>query len=360
MDKISSRHFMFIIWGTTIVSIKTNMNIFFKDGGRDTWIVIIISSLLILLFMIYIMRIIENHKYISLANVYEIALGRVPGRILIFTFVFNLVLTLIEASAVEANAMHTNIFLETPHWYLLVFFLIPAIYTVKRGLIPVVTVAIIGVFFAMVAGVNLIILTHPYKDHRYILPVLEHGITRNFLISVVKSLGLYGSLSIMFCYVKYVEDKKNLLKYATIAFLVVMQMHIVAMTGAITSFGVNRVEYLAYPKLTQTQQINLFGFLESGEFFVMFQIIGGWFTKYVLSFCALLKILKDLNYYNKYIVFYLSAFVLLAAYFVSKTLLRLEPFLNFYCYASLINFILIPLIVFTIFNIKQNKKEKNA
>lgn len=357
-DKLTSKHLLFIVWGTTIVSIKTNINVFIRDGQRDTWIAIIISSMLILLYFLYTINTCVKHNSFNFVDIYYKALGKKVGTAFLYMFILTLILTLIECAAVESNSMHTNMFIETPTWYLILFFIIPAIYTVKNGIVPVITVVIFGIFFAMLAGFNLIIMTAKYKEYRLLLPILGEGITPGFIKAVVKSLGFYGSLAIMFPFFGYIQETKKIKKYAAVALLFVIQMHIVAATGAITSFGAERVQNLAYPKLTQTQQINYFGFLESGEFFVMFQIIGGWFVKYILTFQAIIKILEDMKIQNNFIVFIISAPVLVASYFVSTCFFRLSDLLIYYSYICLANFIIIPIIIFTIFSLKQKREKK--
>jgi spore germination protein (amino acid permease) len=356
MDKLTTKHLIFIIWGTTIVSIKTNVNVFIRSGGRDTWICVAVSSFLILLFLIYILKIFKRNNTFSFTKIYKVALGNFLGTILLMFMIFTLILTLIECSAVEANAMHTNIFIETPTWYLAAFFVIPAIYTVKKGITPIITVTIIGMLLAMLAGINLVILTSSYKNYNYLRPILANGITLDILFTIVRLLGFYGSLIILFPYISYVKDKTKLIRHSIIGLLVVIQMLIISFTGAIATFGAGRVTDIAYPKLLQTQEINYFGFLESGELFVMFQIIGGWFVKYILTFFITLKLINDLNLKNKYIAYPITIIVFLCGYWASSNLFRLTSLLNYYAYISLVNFIIIPLIVFTIFNIKNKNK----
>jgi spore germination protein (amino acid permease) len=358
MDKLSSNHLMFIIWGTTIVSMKTNANIFIRDGGRDSWLSMFIASLVILTFLIYILGIYKKNGIYTFSSIYKIALGNVMGTLFLIMFALTLMLTLLEASSVEANAMHTNIFIETPTWYLALFFVIPAIYTVRKGITPIIIVTIIGIVFAIIAGVNLVILTSRYKDYKYLFPIMSEGITPGFIKSFLKALGFYGSLTILFPYLSYVKDKTKLKKHAVLGLLFVIQMHVVSITGAITAFGPERSTQLAYPKLTQTQEINYFGFLESGEFFVMFQIIGGWFVKYILAFFIILKILREINIKNKYVIYIISLIIYLGTYYFSNNLFFLTKFLSYYAYVCIINLIIIPSAVFTIFNLR-NKKNLN-
>ena len=54
MDKLNTKHLMFIIWGTSIVAMKTYPNVFIANGGRDSWISVIIASIFfIFLFYFY-------------------------------------------------------------------------------------------------------------------------------------------------------------------------------------------------------------------------------------------------------------------------------------------------------------------
>jgi spore germination protein (amino acid permease) len=357
MDKLTTKHLMFIIWGTTIVSMKTNANIFIRDGGRDSWISMFLASMVILTFLIYILGIYKKNNIYSFSTVYKTALGNVMGTVFLILFVLTLMLVLLEAASVEANAMHTNIFIETPSWYLALFFVIPAIYTVRKGITPIIIITIIGIIFAILAGINLVILTARYKDYKYLLPIMSEGITPGFIKSFLKALGFYGSLAILFPFLSYVKDKTKLKRDAVLGLLFVIQMHVVSITGAITAFGPERSTQLAYPKLTQTQEINYFGFLESGELFVMFQIIGGWFVKYILSFFIILHLLKEINIKNKYIVYLISLIIYLATYYFSNNLFFLTKYLSYYAYICLINFIIIPALVFTIFNIRNKGKK---
>jgi spore germination protein (amino acid permease) len=359
MEKINGKHLMFIIWGLIIVSIKTNINVFIRDGGRDSWITITIASFITLFFLLYCVKTSLLQQDLNLVKIYRKSVGNFFGNIFLFFFVLTLLLTLIEAASVEANSMHTNMLIETPVWYFSIFFIIPAIYTVKKGLTPVIFVAIIGIILAMLAGINLVILTSKYKNYSYLLPIMKDGVTPGLIRSLIKALGFYGNIIILLPFFSFVKEKKSIKKYCLVAVLIVIQMHIVSVVGAIASYGAERVVNISYPKLNQTQEINYFGFLESGELFVMFQIIGGWFVKYVITFFALLKIIKEMNINNKYLVYVISLIVFILTYYPATNIFFLNKFLNFYAYICLLNYMIIPFIIFTIFKFR-NKENTSA
>lgn len=361
MDKFSPRHFAFLILATTIVSLKTYPAIYTRDGNRESWVAMIIASGLILAFFIYVLRIIKKTKCFSLYKIYTTALGTRAGNIFIGLFIITLFITLIESAAVEANSMHTNMLLEAPVWYLLLFFIVPALYTVRKDLVAVITVTLIGIVLIFIAGINLSILTARYKHFLSIFPIFNEGIRLGFITCLLKILGLYGCVTITLPYIsKVIDDKNTLVKSSVIGLLLVIQMQIVSATGLLMTFEPNVLNSLSYPKLLQTQQVSYLRFLEFGELYVMLQILGGWLLKYVVTFYGLLILLKELNLKRKTLIilsYIISVIVFAGAYFIGDNLFILFKLLNYYSYMCLINFILLPIIVFTIFSVK-NKNNK--
>jgi len=57
MDKFSSRHFLAIILAVSIVSLKTYPTIYIQNGMRDSWIAMIIASVIILFFFMSLINI---------------------------------------------------------------------------------------------------------------------------------------------------------------------------------------------------------------------------------------------------------------------------------------------------------------
>lgn len=360
MDKLSSRHFIFIILGTSIVSYKTYPNILIRYGRRDSWISVLIASILIILYISYILKVFTKTKCYNLYEIYTSALGKTFGDILFILFAFTLFLTLVESASMEANSMHQNMILETPPWYILLFFIITTAYCVKKGLRPLMITTLIGITFVMLAGTNLGILTQKYKDNKYLYPILQHGFDKNMILATINALGLYGGIAITLPYVSDVADKHRLIKNALVGILIVVQMEIYSTIGIITTFGYKRALTIFYPKLIQTQLVSHFDFLESGELFVMLQIIGGWFIKYTLTFYALLKLIEI--FYNKpknNAIWVISILVFILSFFASRNGFLLFKILIYYNYIALVNFIIMPLIVFAIYSARASASKSN-
>lgn len=360
MDKFTSKHYAFLILATGIVSIKTYPGIFIKDGGRESWIAIIIASILILGFYTYMVGICKKYNCYSFYKIYEKALGGKLSKVFIGLFMITLFLTLVESASAEANSMHTNMLLNTPVWYLLLFFIVPIIYTIRKDMVAVITVTMIGIVLIMIAGINLSILTAKYKSFERLFPVFSHGLHKGFFISIIKMVGLYGGISITLPYLSKIAHTKKIIKHTAVGLLIVIQMQILAVAGVIMTFGVDYVKSMPYPKLIQTQQVSYMRFLEFGELYVMLQIVGGWILKYVVAFYAILLLAKEFNVKKKHLVYMtyiISALVYIASYFIANNLFVLFSFFNIYSYVCFVNFIVIPFIIFTVFAVKMDKEK---
>lgn len=357
MDKLSTKHFMFFIFGTSIVTLKTYPSLLIQSGGRETWVIFILASILLFFYYISIINTCKKLNIYDITEIYRKALGKYLGVFLISFFYFNIFLSVVESSALEANSMHTNMFIETPIWYLQLLFIIPAIYTLTKNLNAIKICSLIGLIFIFLAGINLAILSAKYKQYKLLFPIFPDGVNTSHITTLIKVLGGYGSMAISLPYLKFVNDKTHLKKHSIIAVIIVIQMEIVSIMGVISSFGDARASTIFYPKLIQTQLINYFGFLESGEFFVMLQMVGGWFVKYIISFYILLLFLKDIFIdYKHSILFIVSGIVFALSFLVAKNNLALFKTLNYYLYISFFNYILIPLIIVAIVRLRALKQ----
>ncbi|MBU3172290.1 GerAB/ArcD/ProY family transporter [Clostridium estertheticum] len=352
MDKLNTKHLMFIIWGTSIVAMKTYPNVFIINGGRDSWISVIIASILIFLYFIYILYVCKKNNCYNMDEIYHKAIGRTMGDIFLILFILSLIVSLMESASVESNAIHVNLLQETPTWFLLLFILMPAIYVTKKGTRAITIVVIIGISLIMVAGITLAVLTAPYKKYNYLLPIMANGVTQSFILSVIKALGCYSGIAACIPFLSSVCNKPKIIKHSIIAILIVIQMEIFANIGVLTTFSLVRVIGINYPKLIQTQLVSYFSFIEGGEFFVMLQMVGGWFIKYVLVLNAILILIKRLSFFNKYTIYIITLLVFIFSYFLSAKVVLLYKFLNIYVYFSVISLILIPTIIFSIFYFK--------
>jgi spore germination protein (amino acid permease) len=347
---------------SSIVSLKTYPVIFLKDGGRDSWVAVIISSIILIICYDYIIRIWINRDCHSLKEVFESGCGKFLGKIFLSLFAGTLFFTIVECAVVETDIIHFNLFIESPQWYVLFFIILPGIYVVKKGKNAVIVTIIFAMVISIINGINLYFLTFPYKKYNRLFPLFENGLNYGFFIAVIKSLGLFATAAIALVYLSEVKKTKKLRLCTLISTIFIAQMIISSITGILATFTVERAAAITFPKLIQTQLISYFGFIANGEFYVIFQVLAGWLAKYIITFFALLIILRELRIdklFNMNVLPYsISALVYVIAYVISNNLLSMFQFVNVYCYTCLINFLIIPIVIFTIFAIRT--KHKNS
>ncbi|MDR7871088.1 MAG: endospore germination permease [Tissierellaceae bacterium] len=362
MDKFNSGHFIFLILGVSIVSLKTYPRVFLENGMRDSWIAVIISSIIIFLLFLYIIGGWKKSEEKNFVKIYQLTLGKTFGNIFIFLFILTLFLTLIECASVEADSMHQNMLLDTPKWFFILYLIVPAIFVVNKNIVAIVTISIIGIVLIMIAGINLGFLTISYKDYRMLLPIFDDGITSGFLLSILETLGLYGFISIVLPYLSRIQDKRNkITRDSIIALIILIQMEIISTSGILMTFTPERAVSMNYPKLLQTQMVSYFQFLDFGELYVMLQIVGGWLLKYILTFYAILLILEEYKISKKNLKIFtciISAMAYAGAYYASRNSFIMFELLDAFQYISLFNFVLVPFVVFSILRVK-NYRSKN-
>ena len=363
MDRFSPKHFIFLMLATGIVSLKTYPVVVIQHSGRDSWVALIAASALIAAYFLFAISTLKEARDVTLTQVYQQSFGKILGGFLILLFGLTVFATLLEAACIEADSMHQNMLVETPNWLFILLFVLPALYVVRKDLVAVVIITIIGVFFIMLAGIHLGILTTQQKDIRMLFPVFEEGITPGFWLSMLKALGMYGFLSITLPYLTKIQYQRGLLtKYSVIGLIIIIQMEIVSITGIFMTFSVQEAQSYYYPKLVQTHLVSYFSMLEFGELYVMLQILGGWLLKYLIAFHALLQMMESFKMKPRAIYiscFVITALVLVGAYLLSYTSLRLFRALEYLPWISLVNFILIPTVAFILFR-RKNKRTPPA
>ncbi len=363
MNKISSKHFILFIIGVSIISIKTYMSVFIDIGGRDTWLASLIAGLIFIAFLLCITNI---YKATNASDINEIFLKALPkplGLLFLFIFILALFINAVESAAVEANVLHTTLFIDTPVWYALIFFIAPSLFIFTKKIRTLLIFIVISVFLFILNGVAFFILSQMYKDINYLLPVLGTGLTSKFFITILLVLGSLSSFMIAIPFIKFIDKNEHISKHSFYSGLIVIAFVVISFVGAITAFGPFRAANIFYPEFVLSQRIEIAGFLEFGELFFIIQTVIGFFVKYLLSSYSILLIL-DKFCKNKplfigiytFLTYVLSNFLGVNNFYLYKTLKYIQVI-------NLIAFIILPLIVFAIYYLKfKNRKisSKNA
>lgn len=358
MNKLSAKHFVLFIFGVTFISFKTYSSLFIAEGGRDTWIYTIIAYLIFSLFAMYLIYIMDSRKTYDLTQVFTLGLSKTLGNILLFIFSIGLFLAALEAATVEANAIKTNFFIETPVWYILLFFLLPSFFIIGKKFITLLIFIILTSGSLVVNFINLSLITEKYKDIKYIMPVFSNGVGIELLKTSLLIIGSLSAFVIALPFLKYLNKDNKIKKHNFIALSIVGFICVYSIIGVLATFGPLRASNIFYPEYVQSQLVQIGGFLEFGEFFFVFQTVIGMFVKYLIATCSIYLIYeKQIKNKKAFITLYSLAIFILAC-FLSRNNYILFNILKYYQYVNLVTFVIVPLIAFLSFQINVHKIAK--
>ena len=355
MGKLSAKHFILFILGVTFISLKTYSSVFITVGGRDTWIYTIIAFVVFLLFAMYLIYVMDSRKKYNITEIFTLGLSKVIGNIFLFLFSIGLFLSALEATSVEANAVKTNFFIETPAWYIIIFFILPSFFIIGKKFNSLLTIVLITSGSVIVNLINLALVTEKYKHMKYVMPVLNNGIGMELLETSLLILGSLSAFVIALPYLKYLAPKSKLKKHSLIGLLLVGIICVYSMISVLATFGPLRASNIFYPEFVQSQLVQIGGFLEFGEFFFLYQTVAGLFVKYIIATCGIYIIYEKYIKNRKVFITIYSLAIFIGASFLARNNYVLFNILKYYQYVNLIFFIVIPLIAFIAFQINVHK-----
>lgn len=357
MNKISTKHLMLFFIGVVFISLKTYPSIFINFGGRDTWICALIASVIFIIYLLYLLNIMKKNSKYNIIEIFKIGLSSPLGMLVLFIFALGLFLSSVESAAVYSNAIRNLYFLDTPIWYLVIFFLIPTILMLNKNIRTLLVFVIISVASLIINAVLFALLIEQYKDLKFLMPILENGIDKNFIICTIMIFASLCSILIAIPFMKYLNNSKYLLKHSTITSSLLCAFIVFSILGVIAFFGPLRASNILYAEAIEGQRVQLAGFLEFGEYFFIYQTVIGYLVKYIISSYGFMILFKKCNSNRFIFTLIYTFFSFTFANFLAMNNYYLDKFLNILPYINGVLFFIIPLITFTLFNIRNKNKQ---
>lgn len=354
MNGFSSKHLILLILALSVCSMTTYTQVLTSTGKNNTWIAISISSVIILIFMMYIIKILKSAGKYSIHEVYENAVGKIAGKAAVILLILTVFFGIIESSSVLTNCVKTIRLRNTPVWFIELFIIVPSLYILKSKKNAIISLAVIITTIICIIGIFLAVFGFKYKHFHYLLPIMQNGFNKDFIYTILKSLGLYGFSFCAILFLDEINNKKTLIKDVFLGMLILIQIQIYSMISLLSTFYSERLNTIYYPKMMQSQLISYYGFIESGELLASFALVCSWIIKYILLFYILMKLLNFLNINSKHNIYIISTIVYFISCFIAGNAEYLNKFIYFLCYVNILNYIAIPFIIFTIFMLKQS------
>lgn len=362
MNKISTKHLMLFLMGVMFISIKTYPSLFINYAGRDTWLCALIAALLFVLYFAYLMHVMKKHNSYNIIEIFKMALSKPIGMFFIGIFALNLFVSSIEAAAVHANVLKIQYFLDTPVWYIVMFFLFPTVILLNKNVRTICIFIVTSVGLLIVNAITFILLIEKYKHLELIMPVMVNGIDKNFILGILAIFSSFCTIMIAIPFMKYLNNGKYLQKHTLIATISVTLVICFSILGVIAYFGPERALNIVYAEAIQGQRVQIAGFLEFGEVFFIVQTVIGFLVKYVISSYAFMILFRKADR-NRFLFILIYTFLTFSiSCIISMNSYYLSQFLSIYNIINGIIFFVIPFVIFIIFDIRKsaNKKSINS
>ena len=357
MNKISAKHLMLFFIGVMFISIKTYPSLFINYGGRDTWICALIGSILFILYVSYLMHVMKKHNNFNINEIIKIALSKAIQPIIICILAVSLFVSAIESASVQASVLKTQYFLDTPIWYILIFFLIPTIIILNKNIRTLCIFVIVTVSSLIINAIAFILVIEKYKHLEFIMPIMANGIDANFIKCVLLIFSSLCSIFIAVPFMKYLNNGKYLQKHSFICTSMTCVLICFSILGVIAYFGPDRAANIFYAEAIQGQRVQLAGFLEFGELFFIFQTVVGFLVKYTLASYAFMSLFKKLQDNRFMFILIYTFFTFTFSSLIAMNNYYLSQFLGIYNIINGIIFCIVPLLIFIIFDIKNGRKK---
>ena len=356
MEKITSRHFLFFIIATLSTTLFNYPSLFIRLGGRNTWIFSIIASLIFFFFTIFILSIIRKNNAYNFNDVCHKALGVPLGNLFLVIYSLGLILICIESASISSSAIHTNIFIGTPIWYSLIFFIGTALFISKNGFNSVLITTIVSVSIASTLAVLIGILSIRYTDLHRLLPILKNTNITTWTSSILSQIGALSPFFMLLPFLKRIDDKQNLTKISLISMPLILFCLIFFIVNLITSIGAERSGNIFYPEFIQAQLIYFGGFIENGEIIIMVISIFLWTIKYVVAIFSLYSIWEN-KFKNKTLFLsVISITVYIASFYLANNIYTLFNILPYYQYINFVVFFALPIITYILYPLRKKAK----
>lgn len=355
MNKISTKHFMFFIIATSTIALRSYSSVFINYGGRDTWIISFVASVIIFLYFSFLIKTFNSTNTYNFETIAFNSHSKFVGNCFKLIFSLGLFLATLESCSVLSSSIHTNYFLDTPTWYCLLFIIIPGGYILTKTLNPILILTIIATTLVLIGDLILILLVCKYLNFSYLLPLFHNGVSYSNWIGLFLILGSLSSISITLPYLKHLDKKAYLLKHSRISIGFCAVIITFSFLSAIAFFGPKMALNFFYPEYVEAQRVQIASFLEFGELFYIFRSVCMWFIKYILSSYGIILLYKDKIKDKKLFIFLYSLITFTVSFILTENQYFLFSSLKLLQLINIFTFILIPIISFLAFYFKNNK-----
>lgn len=267
---------MILIGSIGIINHVIMIPMLLDTSGRDSWISIILVSIIYLIWISLIFIIYRNikneHLFSWLKNNF--------GKLSVYPIIFIVVIYLITIGVVALKETLTffSFYLpETPHFVLGILFSMICLYNATRGIqsIALTTGVLLPIVFLL--GFFVMFANVPHKDYSLLQPMMENGMKPVFRGMVYPAAGFLELIFILFLQ-HHICSKVKLYQLIALG-MVIIGITIGPVMAAIIEFGPFVAANQRYPAFEEWRLVSIGRYIENLDFLSVYQWLVGIFIR---------------------------------------------------------------------------------
>lgn len=188
-------------------------------------------------------------------------------------FMACLFLTVTETLILTSSWTSTTYLNNTPPVAVLMLFVAISVYAACLGLRTIGYLSCILLPIVVLVGDFVMSANLPHKDYRYLLPMLENGISP-VLAASVYSITAFGEFFILIMLQHHLKGRFKRWHLIVLTLFLAL-LSIGPVSGAISEFGPIEAEKMRYPAFSQWRLVTIGRYFEHVDFFAIYQWLSG-------------------------------------------------------------------------------------
>ncbi len=276
----------------TMIGLKNHVTILppiLSHGGRDGWMSVIFSAILLFPWLFLLIYIHHQSKQKNIREWLLETVGPRFGKVFVY-FISGFLILLSAFSLREAlQWMRTTFLPTTSVLVLLIIFTVLCILLASSNIQTIAILNILVLFGVLVLGFFIAFVNIPVKDHYLLLPLLENGIEPVVKASIYPAAGYVEIILLLFIQ-QHFKEKMKWYHLGILLFLL-MGLTMGPLIGAISEFGPKEAAKQMYPAYEEWGLARIGQFIEHIDFFSIYQWLTGAFIRVGLILFIVVELL---------------------------------------------------------------------
>ncbi|MFC9538704.1 endospore germination permease [Lysinibacillus sp. NPDC056959] len=289
VGSISILHVIFL--SMTVIGLKNHVTIIpplLDVVGRDGWISVIISAVIIFFWLFFLVYIQKKTNQEPIRDWLDGKIGKTGSTIVIYIIAIFLFILAAFTMVETLQWVNTTFLPQTPVTILLLIYTILCIFLVTTSLQTIVILNVFVLFGVVVFGFFVAFTNIQVKEYELLRPFFEHGFQPVIKGMIYPASGFIELLILLFLQHQFKERIRWY--HFGIMLFILMGLTLGPLMGAIAEFGPTEAAKQRYPAYEEWGLVSIGRYIEHLDFFSIYQWLTGTFIR--VSF--LLYVIADL------------------------------------------------------------------